>query len=104
MAARLEFAAFCSLNNNKKTAMNDTSGQVLDYLEYKNKLKAAEWAERLWQQHLRGDPQDVRADEDRQRWLSLLERAEDSRQLARKLHLRRTAHAPCFTRQSGTGQ
>lgn len=80
--------------------MNEVSGQVLDYLGYKNKMKTAEWEERLWRQHLEGAPRDFRPDEDRERYIGLLERAERSRQLARKLHLRRTAHAPQFAQLS----
>lgn len=76
--------------------MNEVAGRVLDYLDYKNKLKAAEWEERLWQQHLKGTPQDIRAERDRERYVQLLERVEVMRIVARKLHLRRTAHAPQF--------
>jgi hypothetical protein len=80
--------------------MNQAPSRVLDYLDYKNKVKTAEWEERLWQQHLRGAPQDFRADEDRQRYGSLLDRVEKSRQLAQNLHTRRTAHAPRFAELS----
>ncbi len=83
--------------------MNEIPGQVLDYLDYKNKTMTADWAERLWRQHLNGAPQDCRPEEDRERYSGLLERAERSRQLARKLHLRRTAHAPRFSRHSASG-
>jgi hypothetical protein len=76
--------------------MNEAPSRVLNYLDYKNKTKTAEWEERLWQQHLNGAPTDFRADEDRQRYLDLLNRVEQSRSLARKLHTRRTAHAPRF--------
>ena len=76
--------------------MNDVTSLVLDYLDYKNKAKTAEWEERLWQQHLRGAPQDFRTDEDRQRYGRLLDRVEKSRELAQNLHTRRTAHAPRF--------
>lgn len=80
--------------------MNEVTGQVLDYLEYRNKTKAAEWEERLWRVHLGGAPQDWRPNEDRERYFGLLERMEQARQLAQKLHLRRTTHAPRFTRFS----
>lgn len=83
--------------------MNEVASRVLDYLDYKNKVKTAEWEERLWQQHLRGAPQDFRADEDRQRYFDLLNRAEKSRQLAQKLHTRRTAHTPRFAGFSARG-
>ncbi len=76
--------------------MNDIPSRVLDYLDYKNKAGTAAWEERLWQQHINGAPVDLRADEDRQRYLGLVDRIEQSRPLARKLHLRRTAHAPHF--------
>lgn len=81
--------------------MNEVAGRVLDYLGYKNKISTAEWTERLWQQHLKGAPQDYRPDEDRQRYGSLADRIEQSRALARKLHSRRTAHAPVFQRAAG---
>lgn len=77
--------------------MNHLSRQVLDYLGYKNKMKTVEWEERLWLRHLGETPCDVRRDEDRQRYFGLLERIEQSRQLAQRLHLRRTAHAPRFS-------
>lgn len=71
-------------------------GRVMDYLSYKNKIRAAEWAERLWQQHLSGAPPDFRHDEDRQRYGELIARVEQSRVLAHKLHSRRAAQAPPF--------
>lgn len=74
--------------------MNEVACPVLDYLGYKNKVKAAEWAERLWRQHLDGTPPDHRPDEDRQRYGSLAARIEQSRSLARRLHARRARHAP----------
>lgn len=83
--------------------MNEVASRVLDYLDYKNKVKTAEWEERLWQLHLQGAPQDFRADEDRQRYFDLLNRVEKSRQLAQKLHTRRTAHAPRFAELSASG-
>jgi hypothetical protein len=83
--------------------MNDVAGQVLDYLDYKNKLKTAEWAERLWQQHLNGTPQDIRDAAERQRYVELLDRVEQSRAEARKLHLRRARHQPRFTALSAAG-
>ncbi|MBW7930083.1 MAG: hypothetical protein H3C57_02100 [Gammaproteobacteria bacterium] len=73
-----------------------TPSQVLSYLDYKNKVRAAAWEERLWQQHLKGEPADFRADEDRRRYGELLDRIEQSRQLAVRLHARRTLHAPRF--------
>ncbi|MCC7258406.1 MAG: hypothetical protein IT486_08535 [Gammaproteobacteria bacterium] len=76
--------------------MNDVVGQVLDYLGYKNKQKSAEWAERLWQQHLQGTPEDIRADEDRRRYDALQERAASARVLASNLHRRRMRAAPRF--------
>jgi hypothetical protein len=76
--------------------MNEVAGRVLDYLDYKNKLKTAEWEERLWRQHLEGAPQDFRVDADRRRYVDLLDRMEKSRILAQRLHMRRTAHAPPF--------
>jgi hypothetical protein len=76
--------------------MNEIAGRVLDYLDYKNKLKTAEWEERLWRQHLDGAPQDFRVDADRQRYVDLLDRVEKTRILARRLHTRRTAHTPRF--------
>lgn len=76
--------------------MNDLTGRVMDYLGYKNKQKTAEWEERLWQQHLNGSPQDIRADADRQRYFQLLDRVEQTRPLARRLHGRRMAHSPPF--------
>lgn len=83
--------------------MNDIAGRVMNYIEYKNKVNAAEWEERLWRQHLNGAPQDIRAEADRERYFQLLDRVEKSRQLARKLHGRRAAHAPRFTALSATG-
>jgi hypothetical protein len=83
--------------------MNEVVGRVLNYLDYKNKQQTAEWEERLWQQHLRGAPQDFRPDTDRQRYFELLDRIEKSRAIARKLHTRRTAHVPQFTAFSATG-
>jgi hypothetical protein len=83
--------------------MNEVASRVLDYLSYKNKVRTAEWEERLWQQHLNGAPEDFRADEDRQRYFDLLSRLEKSRSLASKLHTRRTAHAPRFAEFSATG-
>jgi hypothetical protein len=80
--------------------MNDVASRVLSYLDYKNKAKTAEWEERLWQQHLNGAPRDFRADADRQRYFSLLDRVEKSRQLARKLHTRHAAHVPRFAELS----
>lgn len=71
-------------------------GRVLDYLGYKNKRSTAQWAERLWRQHLDGTPQDFRHDEDRQRYVVLATRLEQSRSLARVLHTRRNRHAPSF--------
>lgn len=76
--------------------MNEAPGQVLGYLDYKNKTRTAAWEERLWQQHLNGAPADIRADEDRQRYGDLLNRIEESRSLARRLHTRRMAGAPQF--------
>ena len=76
--------------------MNEVTSRVLDYLDYKNKIRTAEWEERLWQQHLNGTPQDFRVDADRQRYFDLLDRVEKSRLLAQKLHTRRTAHTPRF--------
>jgi hypothetical protein len=76
--------------------MNESDGRVLDYLAYKNKVNAAEWAERLWQQHLGSAPPDRRVDEDRQRYVDLAARLEVSRALARGLHARRTRYAPRF--------
>lgn len=83
--------------------MNDAACQVLDYLAYKNKVKASEWAERLWQQHLAGTPvpPDCRPEEDRQRYGELIARLEYTRSLARKLHARRMAHAPRFAGSAG---
>lgn len=76
--------------------MNEIPGRVLDYLGYKNKIRTAEWAERIWRQHLEGAFQDIRAEADRDRYGNLVARIERSRQLARSLHLRRNAHAPRF--------
>jgi hypothetical protein len=76
--------------------MDETNVLVLDYLDYKNKLRTAEWEERLWQQHLNGAPEDFRADQDRERYGALLSRLEKSRLLASKLHTRRIVHAPQF--------
>jgi hypothetical protein len=78
--------------------MNENNGRVLDYLAYRNKIRAAEWAERLWRQHLDGTPRDLRFDEDRQRYVDLTARLEVSRSMARHLHARRTRHAPSFAR------
>ena len=83
--------------------MNEVASQVLDYLGYKNKIRTAEWEERLWRQHLNGAPEDFRADEDRQRYFNLLSRLEKSRSIANKLHTRRIAHAPQFAELSATG-
>jgi hypothetical protein len=94
-----------SLNNNSKqtTTMDDAACRVLDYLAYKNKIKANEWTERLWQQHLAGTPvpPDFRPEEDRQRYGELIARVEHTRSLARKLHARRMAHAPRFAGSAG---
>lgn len=76
--------------------MNEIDGRVLGYLAYKNKMRFAEWTERLWRRHLAGEPRDVRPDEDRARYLALIARAEDSRSVARRLHARRSIHAPPF--------
>jgi len=76
--------------------MDRTPSQVLSYLDYKNKVRTAAWEERLWQHHLRGEPADFRADEDRRRYGELLGRIEQSRQLAVRLHARRMQHAPHF--------
>jgi hypothetical protein len=78
--------------------MNEVAGRVLDYLGYKNKVSTAQWTERLWQQHLNGAPQDIRPDEDRQRYVDLATRLAESRSLAMKLHSRRVAHAPPHAR------
>ncbi|MCC7329956.1 MAG: hypothetical protein IT484_07350 [Gammaproteobacteria bacterium] len=83
--------------------MNEAPSQVLGYLDYKNKTRTAAWAERLWQQHLKGTPTDLRADEDRQRYLDLLDRIEQSRPLAHRLHARRMTHAPRFGLLSAQG-
>ncbi len=83
--------------------MNEVTGRVLDYLGYKNKVRTAEWEERLWRQHLNGACEDFRADADRQRYFDLLDRVEKSRPLASKLHTRRHAHAPRFAALSATG-
>jgi hypothetical protein len=77
--------------------MNESDVRVLDYLAYKNKVNAAEWAERLWRQHLGSTPQDPRHDEDRERYIDLAARLEGSRTLARGLHARRSRYAPRFT-------
>lgn len=74
--------------------MIEVTGRVLDYLGYKNKVSTAEWAERLWRQHLNGAPPDFRQDEDRQRYVDLASKLEQSRSLARKLHTRRSRHLP----------
>lgn len=74
--------------------MNEVAGRVLDYLGYKNKIRTAEWEEKLWRQHLRGAPEDFRAQEDRERYGALLTRLEKSRSLASQLHTRRVVHAP----------
>ncbi len=81
-------------------AMNEATGQVLDHLGYKNKCKAAAWAERLWQQHLQGTPADLRQDADRQRYDGLLERTEAVRVMARNLHLKRTRFTPRFATEA----
>ncbi len=81
-------------------AMNEAIGPVLDHLGYKNKCKAAEWAERLWQQHLQGTPTDLRQDTDRQRYDRLLERTAAVRMLARNLHLKRTRFTPRFATEA----
>lgn len=83
--------------------MNEVASRVLDYLSYKNKVRTAEWEERLWQQHLNGAPEDFRANEDRQRYFDLLARLDKSRSLASKLHMRQTAQAPRFAELSATG-
>lgn len=70
--------------------------QVLSYLDYKNKISAAAWEERLWQQHLGDEPVDFRGDEERQRYRQLRSRIEESRPLALRLHARRMMHAPHF--------
>ena len=69
--------------------MHDVPGRVLDYLGYKNKIRTAQWAERLWRQHLDGTPRDFREAADRERYGDLLRRIERSRQLARNLHQHR---------------
>ncbi len=76
--------------------MNEATGRVLDYLGYKNQRSTAEWAERLWRQHLEGAPADFRPDEDRRRYVDLATRLEQSRSLARKLYTRRARHTPQF--------
>ncbi|GMW06494.1 MAG: hypothetical protein QY320_13225 [Gammaproteobacteria bacterium] len=81
--------------------MNEVSSRVLDYLGYKNKRSTADWAERLWRQHLDGEPVDIRLDEDRRRYGDLTTRLEQARSLARKLHTRRTRHAPQFQSLAG---
>ncbi len=81
--------------------MNEVSSRVLDYLGYKNKRSTADWAERLWRQHLDGAPADFRADEDRRRYVDLSTRVEQARLLAHKLHTRRTRHAPQFHSLAG---
>ena len=106
LPAKLEFASFADRNNkHKNMAINDVPGRVLDYLGYKNKRSAAEWAERLWRQHLEGSPQDFRPHEDRQRYLDLASRVEQSRSLAHRLHTRRSGHpravAPSLAADTG---
>jgi hypothetical protein len=76
--------------------MSERNARVLDYLGYKNKIRTREWEERLWQQHLDGSPEDIRAEEERQRYLELQARANQVRPLAQRLHQRRAAHAPRF--------
>ncbi|MBM3465649.1 MAG: hypothetical protein FJX76_26460 [Armatimonadetes bacterium] len=83
--------------------MNDIVGQVLDYMEYKNKLKTAEWEERLWQQHLRGAPTDFRHETEVRKYGELLDRLEKARAVASKLHSRRAAHVPRFAVPQATG-
>jgi hypothetical protein len=76
--------------------MSEGHARVLDYLGYKNKIRTREWEERLWRQHLNGSPEDIRAEEERQRYLDLQARAAEVRSLAERLHQRRAAHAPQF--------
>jgi hypothetical protein len=83
--------------------MDEVTGRVLDYLGYKNKIRTAEWAERLWRQHLDGAPADFRAEQDRERYGKLLSRLEKSRPLASKLHTRRVVHTPKWEQLSATG-
>jgi hypothetical protein len=79
--------------------MSEGIGQVLDYLGYKNKISTLEWEERLWRQHLNGTPRDIRAAEERQRYLDLRARLNEARSVAERLHRRRNAHAPQFATQ-----
>lgn len=76
--------------------MSEGFSRVLDYLGYKNKVRTQEWEERLWRQHLNGSPEDVRAEEERRRYVELQARARELRALAERLHKRRTAHTPRF--------
>jgi hypothetical protein len=69
--------------------MSEGQPHVLDYLDYKNKLRTLEWEERVWRLHLSGGLPDPRADEDRRRYCGLMARLQQARTLAEELHSRR---------------
>ena len=72
------------------------NGHLLDYLGYKNKLRTMAWEERLWRQHMEGDPPDVRDETERRRYGALLARVSELRETAMRLHRRRVGHQAQF--------
>ena len=58
----------------------------LDYVAYKNKLSITAWSERLWQRQLKGAFLDPRDEDGRRMFRQHIGKANELRQLAKKLH------------------
>lgn len=74
--------------------MSEGNPVVLDYLDYKNKLRTQAWEERLWKLRSIGDLPDPRDEEDRRRYARLLARLEQARGLAGELRGHRRSVRP----------
>jgi hypothetical protein len=80
--------------------MREGTPLVLDYLEYKNKLRTQAWEERLWKLRGVGELPDPRDDEDRRRYARLLARLEQARSLAGELRGQRRSLRPEILRSA----
>lgn len=78
--------------------MSEGNAKVLDYLDYKNKLRTMEWEERLWKLRLNGALPDPRGEKDRERYSDLQARLQQARSLVGELRGRRRSIRPEFLR------
>jgi hypothetical protein len=82
--------------------MIEGNAKVLDYIDYKNKLRTREWEERLWKLRLNGNLPDPRAEQDRARYSDLQARLERARSLVGQLRGGRRSIRPEFLRPATT--